>query len=313
MKYPEKQVNLIYGNDLEKVNQARRELTEHYLKKEEREENYIEFSPPASRKKQSLEKIMPDLLAELGTISFFPDSRRVVVVYNLEELYNVRSKKQAQPETKEKISSEAYFIKYLEDQLPQTNNILILVNTEDYESFQRINKNSHLFRAIKKLGFVNDKCYSRPLIWELEDAFRDRNLEKTLSLFRTWLQKDEDSAKRSVFFSILKQIVLMLQAKVHLKKSNNFTSPDGDQASRILFPKELKYNLSTEQDFIQKKVYNAQKRYTTMELTTGLKKMLKINEYLYPQTSDIYVPDFQVMLEAFLVEFMTRDKKLQRK
>lgn len=310
MKYPEKKIYFLYGNSENKLNDCRLELVEHFLSKEEREENYIEFSPKSSRKKQSLSQIMPDLLGELGTVSFFPDSRRVVVVYNLEELYLPSSKSKSGKKTKDesqgKAAREAYFIKYLEDQLLTSNNILIIVNVEDYEDNLRVSEKSNLFKALNKLGHTLTKPFStRSLLWNLEDAVRDRNLKNSLEIIRNWMQKDENSAKRSIFYVLLKQIILMLQAKVKLKKTDKFTD-----MSQTLFPKTLKYNLSKEMDFMQKKVMEGQKRYTVAELTDALPKLLKINIILYPRTSDLYVPDFQLVIEHFFVDFMKRDKQI---
>jgi hypothetical protein len=299
MKYPEKKIYFIYGNEENRLNECRLELVDHFLSKEEREQNYVEFSPTPSRKKQSLSQIMPDLLGELGTVSFFPDSRRVVVVYNIEDLYMKKEESQA------KAAQEAYFIKYLEDQLLESNNILILVNVEDYEQNLRVNEKSNLSKALKKLGHV-ETFTDRPLKWNLEDAIRERDLLKSLEIIHAWMTKNEESAKRSIFSSLLKQIVLMLQAKVISKRVNVYQ----EDPSQTLFPKDLKYNLSHEKDFIRRRIEKGQKLYTVTELTEALQKLLKINIILYPQTTDLYVPDFQLVIEHFFVDFMKRRKRI---
>jgi hypothetical protein len=308
MKYPEEQIYFLYGNEENKLNDCRLEIVEHFLSKEEREENYIEFSPKSSRKKQSLEQVMPDLLGELGTVSFFPDSRRVAVVYNLEELYISSSKSKSEKKTKEnskgKRAREPYFIKYLEDQLLKSNNVLIIVNVEDLEDNVRVDVNSTLFKALKKLGH-HEKFSDRPLMWNLEDALRERNLVKSLEIIRVWMQKDESSARRGIFLVFVKQIILMLQAKVRLKKTDTYTDP-----SQTLSPQNLKYNLSKEKDFVQKKIMEGQKHYTVLELMDALQKLVKINIILYPRTSDLYVPDFQLVIEHFIVDFMKRNKRI---
>ena len=304
MKFPQKQVYFFYGNEEDKLNRARTELVDFFLPREEREENYSEFSPPSHMKRLQLSSVMPQLLAELGTISFFPDSRRVVVVYNLDELY-LRKKKKTRGKSasgqKGKVPHEAYFIKYLEDQLPQTNNVLILVNLEDYEENRRVGEKSNLVKAIAKLGHL-EKYYSRPLKWDLEDAIREKNFNKTMEVMRSWFQKDPESASRGLFYTILKQIVLMLQAKVILKKKSAFSLDN--ELSSILFPPDITYNFQDQHSFLQKKLKTAQKRYSTADLTRALQKLLEINTYLYPQTTDVFVPDFQIMMEQFLVEWM---------
>ncbi|MBN1899889.1 hypothetical protein JW926_01020 [Candidatus Sumerlaeota bacterium] len=310
MKYPEKNLYFLYGNDESKLNECRMYLVENFLTKEEREENYIEFSPKPSRKKQSLTEIMPDLLAELGTVSFFPDSRRVIVVYNLEELYHLSFSSKSSPgkkkkkEGKDEPSREAYFIKYLEDQLLKSSNILILVNVENYEENLRVNEKSNLFKAFRKLGH-DEKFSERRLSWDFEDAFRERNLSKSLEIIRSWMRKNEDSAKKGIFNSLLKQITLMLQAKVEQSKRTNINA----DLSQLLFPQNLKFHISKEQDFIQKKIRRRQKNYTVSELMDALQKLLKINAILYPRTSDLYVPDFQLVIEHFIIDLIKNKKR----
>jgi len=317
MKFPEKQIYFFYGNEEERLNQARVELVSFLLTREEREENYVEFSPSATKKYLPLASVMPELLAELGTMSFFPDSKRVVVVYNLQELYGGERGKRKPPaekeekeekgekEEKKKITPEAYFIKYLQDQLPQTHNVLILINVEDLEENIRIAENSTLVKALVKLGHHEHKQFSSTALrFKLEDAIRERNLPKTIDISRSWIEKDEESSRRGIFQATLKLIILMLQAKISLKKKETFNLQS--DLTKTLFPQDLKFNYFKEHDFVQKKIMEGQKRYTTGELTEALRKLLPINQYLYPQTTDPYVPDFQIIMERFFVELISQ-------
>jgi len=274
----------------------------------------VEFSPSATKKYLPLASIMPELLAELGTMSFFPDSKRVVIVYNLQELYGGERGKRRPPrekgekgekEEKGKITPESYFIKYLQDQLPQTNNVLILINVEDLEENIRIAENSTLVKALVKLGHHEHKQFSsRALRWDLEDALRERNLQKTIDISRSWMDKDQDSARRGIFQVTLRMMILMLQAKISLKKKDTFNLQS--DLTKTLFPQDLKYNYLKEHDFVQKKVMDGQKRYSTGELMEALQKLLSINQYLYPLTTDPYVPDFQIVMERFFVELISQ-------
>jgi len=314
MKFPQKQIYFFYGNEEERLNQARLELVSFLLPKEEREENYVEFSPSATKKYLPLASIMPELLAELGTMSFFPDSKRVVIVYNLQELYGGERGKRRPPrekgekgekEEKGKITPEAYFIKYLQDQLPQTNNVLILINVEDLEENIRIAENSTLVKALVKLGHHEHKQFSSTALkFKLEDAIRERNLPKTIDISRSWIEKDEKSSSRGIFQSTLRMMILMLQAKISLKKKDTFNLQS--DLTKTLFPQDLKYNYLKEHDFVQKKVMDGQKRYSTGELMEALQKLLSINQYLYPLTTDPYVPDFQIVMERFFVELISQ-------
>ncbi len=307
MKFPHKQIYFFYGNEEERLNEARRELVDSLLSKEEREENYAEFFPPPQKKRLLLGKIMPDLLAELGTISFFPDSRRVAVVYNLDELFRRKfsyGSKKKKTTTAKKMETDvvAYFIKYLEYQLLKTNNVLILINVEDYEQNRRVGEKSKLVMAIRKIGYIA-KFASTPLTWDFEDALRGRNLSGAIEITRRWFKKDAHNARKFIFYSMVRQIILMLQAKVSSKKRAEFQL--NPELYNALFPDDLKINIARERDFLQRKIKDGMRHYSITELTTALRKLLDINVFLYPRTTDIYVPDIQVIYEKFLVELMS--------
>ena len=310
MTFPEKQVYFFYGNEEEALNKARRELVGSLLTREEREDNYLEFAPGVQRKRLKLVSVMPDLLAELGMVSFFPDSRRVVLVYNLDELYKRRKKSggsgpksvEKEKKGKKKAKPNAYFIRYLEDQLPETSNILIMINTENYEENLRVAENSTLFKALAKIGHV-EKFSSRPLQWEFEDAVRGKRLVPAIQIMRRWIKKDPDSARRIVFHSLVKQVILLMQAKVRSKRKNALAlNPELEQ---LLFERDIRYNLSRERDFLQRKYMQGQKGYTARGLQEALRSLLDINRYVFPQTTDVYVPDIQIIFERFLVELMS--------
>lgn len=305
MKKSKRQIYLLYGNDQEKLNKARTDLVASFLSREEREENYVEFYPPGNQKTVPLSRVMPDLLAELGTVSFFQDSRRVVVLYNLKEIFSSRSSKgpKKKQSKAEKLSHEAYFIKYLEDQLPQTDNIIILVNTEDFEKRLRINLKSNLLRALSKIAHI-EKYSAGALVFAFEDALRNRDLTSTLAVLREWFGKEPETARRSAFYSLVRQISLILQVKVMEKMGGGY--PVDSDIRQLLFPSDMMINYQKERDFNQKKIKRGARLYTTGELISSLRKLLEMNVYIYPSTTDEFVPDIQIVYEQFLVELMAR-------
>jgi DNA polymerase III delta subunit len=306
--FPKKPIYLLYGNEEEKLNEDRCSIVEMYLPREKREENYREFTPKASQTRLPLASFMPELLAELGTISFFPDSCRVIVIYNLAELYGRKASSDEEPSEdspklwKGKVSPEVYFIKYLEKELPDTSNILIFQNTEDPDKNLRVNEKGNIFKTITKSGH-KIKHFSNPINWRLEDAIMKRNLPEALNILRQWMEKDPDTARSKVFQSLVKRIVLLLQAKVITAKKKKIESVS--ELEETLFPDGMTYNLLNEHPWIQSKIEEGSARYTMTELTRALQKTLEIGTYVFPKTTDVYVPDMQIVYERFLVEFLS--------
>jgi len=314
-EFPKKPVYLLYGNEEEKLNEDRCAIVDMYLPREKREENYREFTPKASQTKLLLASFMPELLAELGTISFFPDSCRVIVIYNLAELYGRKtSSEEEQSEDSPKLwkgkgSPEPYFIKYLEEELPETNNILIFQNTEDPDKNLRVNEKGNIFKTIVKSGH-KIKHFSNPINWRLEDAILKRNLPEALNILREWMEKEPETARSKVFQSLVKRIVLLLQAKVIAVKKRKIESIS--ELEETLFPGGMTYNLLGEHPWIQSKIEEGSVRFTMAELTRALQKILEIGTYVFPKTTDVYVPDMQIVYERFFVEFLSGSKEIKK-
>ena len=303
-----KLIYFLHGNMANDLNERRREIVNKALSREEREENYVEFSPKANRKKTELKSILPDLISEMGTVSFFPDSKRVAVVYNLDELYmkkrKGKAKKSSGKKKGKKESREAFFIRYLEEDLPQTGNILIIVNNENLEENDRINKKSRLYKAIYKLGEV-EEFSSKPLMWDFQDAIHNRKLVDALKIADKWMAKDRNSGKNSIVNILIREIILMLQVKVSEKITPGW---GGNYAETMetFFPKDLRYNYTNLKSYPAQKLKRSRKNYTVAELNRALENLLEINKHLFPLTTDPYVPDIKILIEKFLVEMMSR-------
>lgn len=308
MNFPKKQVYLLHGNEENAINNDRCEIVDAFLSKDEREENYKEFSPKGNQTRVSLPDILPDLMMELGTISFFPGSRRVVVIYNLDELFGAKratsaaqKKESGKKPRKSKASQESYFIHYLEESLPTTPNVIIFQNIEDEEENIKVNEKSALCMAIHKLGHsIKHSCL--PLAWQLERAVNDRDLKSALKIVKEWFLKDNDGARNKIYNSLWRAIVFLLQAKVIGAKKKQMLS--ADQMHQVLFPSNLKYNLLSKPSGAQTFIESASNKYSTAELNAALNKLLPIGGYVFPRTTDLYVPDIQIIFEKFLVELI---------
>ena len=314
MKFPKKQIYLLHGNDESNLNNDRCEVVDAFLIKEERGENYKEFSPKGTKTRVNLSEILPELLMELGTISFFPNSRRVVVVYNLDELYGAKrsssgaaSKKDSDKKTRksDKPNHEARLIEYLEKSLPVTNNVIIFQSAEDAENNLRVKEQSPLYKTISKHGHIIEHTVM-PLAWQLENTIKDRDLKSALNIRKIWYMKDSDGASNKIFYSLLRSIVLLLQAKVIDSKRKQRMPLE--QIRHVFFPSEIKYNILGLPPKVRSYIEEASKNYTIAELNAGLDKLLLIGCYVYPRTTDLYVPDLQLLFDKFLIEFIGETK-----
>lgn len=310
MKHSQKQIYLLHGNDEIKLNDVRCQIVDSLLAKEEREENLKEYSPKGLKTRVYLPEILQELMMELGTISFFPDSRRVVVIYNLDELYSSKRSSSSAAQKKEsdkksrksdKPSNEARLVKYLEESLQSTNNIIIFQNAEDKEDYIWVNQHGALYKTIIKLGEKFEHSV-QPLSWQLEKTINERDLKGALNIVKTWFMKDSDGARSKIYNSLCKTILLLLQAKVIASKRKQRMPLD--QMRQMFFPSDLKYNLLDKNQKGSSYIEKASEKYTIAELNSGLNKLLPIGSYVYPRTTDLYVPDMQFLYEKFLVEFI---------
>ena len=309
-RYPK--LYLIFGSDPVRVHNERVRIVSEVLPREHRAENLTEIEPAANRQLR-LRQIAADLVAELATPSFFPEVPRVIVVEQLGDLFSSddageakqsagrgrRSKKGAGGGETDVVE---YFCKFLERNLTQMSNILILVALEEPEKWRKVQTNSRLYKTVQSLGRI--QSFKQPAtIFRLTDAFSSRDLRTALQVLPDILDLDDGAG--SVMRMLTRQVRFLIQAKLLGRAANA-----GDEAKALAekyFPPERGLNLLLEHEFVRGKILQAASRWTITELNALLPKLERLGKAVYPTAADTYVPDLDTELQLFLVEACRSD------
>lgn len=291
------QCYLIYGENEVDINNERMNLVNSLLTQEERLQNLTEMEPPQGRL-LSLSNIGSDLMAELSTLSLFPESKRVVVVYNLENFFKSEKKTQASKEIDE------FFSKFLQKELPATNNIVVFINFENYEKKRTIDKKSVLFETISSIGIIKE-FKEQPILWQMEPLILQRNVPGCIELFRAWLKKDLN-APRKLFNLFVKIINLLIQIKIKDDMPSDLTKNFDLETS--LFPTKMPQNIKTLNPYVLKRYMTSSHLFSLEKLIWANKQLLNLNKIVFPQSSDIYVPDVNTSIELFILKFLSTEK-----
>ena len=296
-----KQLFLIHGHSGARVHEKKNELIDSLVKKEERAESLTEFSPPGNRPLY-LSRIAAEVIGELSMVPFFPDSRRVLIVYEPRELYTTR-KSRSSGELKEGEKTLEGFLRYLGEELPETPNALIIVVTEDFVKDKQLNTRTKTYKTLKEVGEIHNFS-EKEIVWRFEDALLGKNPGEAITVFREWFNPGDN---RSVpFYRIQRLIRLLLQAKLVLSKEETLSLDHN--LEETLFPDDLTSNLTTMHAYPQKKYKTAARSFSMEHLLAMYEKLGDLNKVVMPMGDDIYVPDIQVVYETFLIEFTTNGK-----
>ncbi len=296
------EIYLLHGDNEARINDGKLALISKHLSPELRSHNYNEFSPTAPRWAVSLASILADLISELSMPSLLPDAKRVVVVYNLSELYQKARKRTNSTNDKKKNTSMQYLLDFLAGSFQHVPNVLILVAVEDQAKRRSLNKKSPLYALVKKNGIVQEMS-DKPLAYRLTDALLTQNTSQCIKVFRQWFTSHE-KARQSIFRTVLNNIHLLLQAKILNVKQTALATDK--QLKKTLFPKEFQGNILHQHAYRRKKFQDAASLYSTTQLTYALKYLVRLNTALYPVQQDRYVPDVQVMFELFFLRLTTQ-------
>ena len=186
-------VYLIHGADEVRILDEKRAIIHRVLEAEFQAENLTELDPPANRPLE-LSACAMEIVSELGTLSFFAEARRVVVVNNLQDLCTAgrkaaagRAKKPRKKKGKParvKLTPVQGLIKFLDRDLAETNNVLIFCLVEIYEKRRTLSKASPLYRLIKEKGQAIIECKKPEVSFQFTDALFAKDLEGALRAFR---------------------------------------------------------------------------------------------------------------------------------
>jgi hypothetical protein len=296
------QVFLIGGSDEARVHQERTRLLSTLLPREYRDENLTEIEA-ASGRQVRLRAVAAEVMSELATASFFPEAPRVIIVEQLDELLGSpdRGEKSGRKKKGATAAPEAdmtaAFCRFLERDLPQSKNALILVAIEEPDKYRKLRTDSPLYSVIQAVGRV---IYFKQtaVIFQFVDAFTVKDLNLSLKLLSEILQTEDGAG--SVLRMLTRQIRFLIQAKI-LGKVDPGQSEAKEMAKKY-FPSEKGLNLLLEQDFAIRKIRQASGRWTINDLNALLPKLERLGRIVYPSSADTYVPDVDTELELFVIE-----------
>jgi len=298
-------VHLIHGTDEVRLRQERTRLVAELLPAEHRAENLTEIEPPTNRA-LSLSQIIGDLTSELATPSFFPEVRRIVVVEQLADLIGSPSGEGTKAsgagrrkprKASEGVDAVAAFCRFLERELPQTGNVLIISVIEEPDKRRRIRTNSPLYQTIQTLGRIV-QFNEPPVIFRFLDAFSTRDLATALRALPDLLEGED--GVQSVFRMLTRQVRFLIQAKL-LERAGG-SKEEAAQFAERHFPPEKGLNLMREHSFVADKTRRAAARWSLGELNALLPRLERLIKIVYPSSADTYVPDPETELECFVLE-----------
>lgn len=282
-------IYLFYGDDEAAVNEAKLRLLKQLLPAaEQREQNVTEFSPSANRFTLPLNKILGELRAELCTPSLFKDSFRIAIVYNLEAFYQ-------REEAHKKLALS--FLEFLRRQFQHSPNVLIFVCAENPDKGRWINMSCPLFLYVKEQGQV--RGFRSQLRQNLIDSLIARDGLQALKDLRRWWARTKSAVP--IFNALVGSVELLLQAKL-LREKKRYALEERELKEKFL-KRTMTVSIFKEYPQRQKKFLSAGENFTLRELLSALEKLLELNQYVFPQQSDKYVPDIHLLLETFVLEF----------
>ncbi len=299
-------IYFFYGDQVDEILRLRDQAIDLLLGRENRDGNLTEFMPPANRKTTSLAEILPELAADMATMSFIAEAAKVAVVTNPAELFASEydaARRAAKPKkaTGKKKSTagdsaapaEAPYVEWFQKLLPETGNHVILLAFEDEGESRQVNQAHPLLQVIGRIGHMQRFGSSGKQIFAIEDAILRRDFQTCLSTIRElWT----DKMKMRVLTSIVRCMRFMLQATISRERKLS----SNPELAAICLPSS---NLSLYQskDFIIRK-YEGATGYRTMDLLKTYERLLEVHEALRPRPDDVFVPDALELLERILME-----------
>jgi len=318
-----KQLYLIYSSDAKWVTRRCEALIDELMPREMRDQNLLEIFSTSSRSVVELSAILPEIMSEMATIPFLPDSRRVVVVHNVADAFrgeaaskaasrtaSKTARKTAKKSTKKKqdetdapkmLSPVETLAAFVNVDLSATQNVLIFSNIIEYDRSQEIDEKGPFHQLIENspLGEIIKPDYreTNPLFL-MSDALLRRDAAGSLRHLRSVYR---DDARGRVFNEILRNVRFLVQAKVLSLLERKGTSREIIETKYL--PNDKRLNFYQQSPFVQKKIKEHLDDFNLRELMRALERLLEINRGLYPAKDAAYVPDVRMLLETFLVEF----------
>lgn len=308
-KYPQVPIYLFYGNRTDEILRARDEVLDMLIEKEARFESLTEYQAQGQSYGIELNKVLPDIAGDLSTLSFIPGAQKVVVVTNPMELYaagaarprkkkakkksTAKSKARAAPE-KPKSDGQEY-LRWIQDELKETGNHLILIALEDESAGREVNDRHPIFQTIGRMGHFQ-KFRDTKAFWRIEDSLIGRDPKNCLEAIQDlWKPGKGDS---NVYGAVVRCLRFMLQANIGRERN---AVRDAEKLA-LYFPSRAQFSLFRAGDFVQRKYTARPLPYRTGALLEAYEEVLEVYKALRPRPGETYVPDARLLLEKALLK-----------
>lgn len=312
-KYPDSRLYLVHGNAQTEVSTVRFELVHQLLTPEERDTGLTEIES-AGNQPLRIDRALSEILEELGTSSFIAGSRRVAVIYDLQELFGssggrkkAPARKKPAKTTKAKAPAKRdrmeVLCEWLRDVLPGTENIAIFVCTESDEKRRTVSKNGPLYRLAQEMGVIIERS-EKPVNFEFENHLLSGNPTAALTMLREWLKRaGSDSGSRLRIYSTIAGVVqLTFEAKMA-----QLGREKGIPVSHIMaegaYPR-----LNATPDFKARKFHDLARRLSVETILELMERTNKLQKLLYPSGEEDYVAGWEDQAEVLILQLCTGAK-----
>lgn len=303
--YPTVPIYLFYGNQADAVLKARDAVLDAVLPPAERNENLTEYYPTAAGDKVTLAALIDEIAGDMATVSFIPGACKCAVVTNPAELFGGGGGGAKKPKGKTKGKAKAdgatkarqRMIYWIENELPQTHDHLILLAFEDESSMREVNQKSPLYQSIQKVGYLRGFRDTKAF-FRIEDAILARRPGECVAALRNlWKPGKGDS---SVYGCVVRCLRYILQANIARERG---AMRDAERQAEF-FPTDPRRNLFKASPNVRRK-YTSRAIYRTVDVLEAYDRLLDVYRALRPRPGDVYVPDARGLLEQTLLKLLT--------
>ena len=297
-------VHLLYGNDEVKLNDARLEVITRFLEPEDRAGNLTEIRP-AGNQPLKLEKALPEITAELGTISLLGGIPRVVIVHNLADFFGQGSRKASTSAAPKKKAPAADPVEALTEFMlgpfAQSDNVVLFVCEEDEDKNKAVDENSGIFKLIARLG-ERRVFREKPIARDLEEALFNGDWAGALAVIRRWRERagSDSGARLKLYRTVSQWIEMIVQAKA-LQDAQDA----GQRAPSDLVPSNAWPSIHRLPDFRRRQAGQLARTLSWPNLRTLVQGIHRVQKLMYPAGDEVFVADWEAALEHVLVQFGT--------
>ncbi len=308
--HPSAPAYLFYGDKVEEIQSARDRVLDDLLGPEERNENLASYVPESNRFGVELAKIFPEIAAEMETMSFIPEAKKVAVVVNPIELYGgsggARGKRAAKsPRAKSPATGDdeddensdlSDCLKWIEKVLPQTGHHLIFLAYEDEAEGRDINEAHPLIQTLLQIGGRTQKFRGDKAFFRIEDAILRRDAMTCFeAIGQLW---KGDKGEMSAYGATVRCLRFMLQAGIGREKR----AANDPEKLALYFPSAGNLSLYKAKPFVQNKYASQSQAYRTADLLRAYERLLDVYRAMRPRMGEIYVADARSLLDQVLAE-----------